>query len=286
MLISPQKKGIFSLTLCAFLWSTGGLFIKLIDWNPMVLGGFRSAIAALILWLVLFKLGNPIPLINRHTVITGLSLGCTCSLFVAANKLTTAANAIVLQSSNPIFVLLFCAIFKHERIVKRDLAVVSIVLIGIMLFFLDELSPGSLLGNFLALLSGVLLAVAFLFACDADSLHETMSGVLLGHLFSALFGLIFLPFFPPQLTYISVGAILFLGIFQLGIPYVLFSVGAHYCPPIAVSLISMLEPIFNPVWVALFLHEIPGPMAITGGIIVILTLALWCISNSKQAVID
>lgn len=284
MSISSQKKGILSLVVCACLWSTGGLFIKLISWNAMVLGGFRSAIAAGVLWVVLWKSGNPCPVINRHTLLTGFFLGSTCSLFVAANKLTTAANAIVLQSANPVFVLLFCALLKHERITKRDATVVAIVMGGVALFFLDELSPGGVLGNILALLSAVMLASAFVFACGSGSLHEGMSGVLFGHLFSALIGLPFVFIFPPQLSWTSVGSILFLGLFQLGIPYALFAVGTRYCPPIAVSLICMLEPIFNPVWVALFLHEIPGLPAIVGGVIVIVTLAFWCVDNSKRQV--
>ena len=284
MSISSQKKGILSLVVCACLWSTGGLFIKLISWNAMVLGGFRSAIAAGVLWVVLCKSGNPRPVINRHTLLTGFFLGSTCSLFVAANKLTTAANAIVLQSANPVFVLLFCALLKHERITKRDATVVAIVMGGVALFFLDELSPGGILGNILALLSAVMLASAFVFACGSGSLHEGMSGVLFWHLFSALVGLPFVFIFPPQLSWTSVGSILFLGLFQLGIPYALFAVGTRYCPPIAVSLICMLEPIFNPVWVALFLHEIPGLPAIVGGVIVIVTLALWCVDNSKKQV--
>ena len=284
MLISSQKKGILSLVVCACLWSTGGLFIKLISWNAMVLGGFRSAIAAGVLWVVLCKSGNPRPIVNRQTLLTGFFLGSTCSLFVAANKLTTAANAIVLQSANPVFVLLFCALLKHERITKRDATVVAIVMGGVALFFLDELSPGGILGNILALLSAVMLASAFVFACGSGSLHEGMSGVLFGHLFSALIGLPFVFIFPPQPSWTSIGAILFLGLFQLGIPYTLFAVGTRYCPPIAVSLICMLEPIFNPVWVALFLHEIPGLPAIAGGVIVIVTLALWCVGNSKKQV--
>lgn len=284
MSISSQKKGILSLVVCACLWSTGGLFIKLISWNAMVLGGFRSAIAAGVLWVVLWKSGNPRPVINRHTLLTGFFLGSTCSLFVAANKLTTAANAIVLQSANPVFVLLFCALLKHERITKRDATVVAIVMGGVALFFLDELSPGGVLGNILALLSAVTLASAFVFACGSGSLHEGMSGVLFGHLFSALIGLPFVFIFPPQLSWTSVGSILYLGLFQLGIPYALFAVGTRYCPPIAVSLICMLEPIFNPVWVALFLHEIPGLPAIVGGAIVIVTLAFWCVDNSKRQV--
>lgn len=282
MLISPQKKGILSLVICASLWSTGGLFIKLVSWNAMVLASARGAIATVILWLVLCRSGYPRPLINRQTLLTGFFLGGTCLLFVTANKLTTAANAIVLQSANPIFVLLFCALFKHERISKRDASVVAIVLGGVALFFLDELSPGSMLGNILALLSAVMLASAFVFACGSGSLHESMSGVLLGHLFSALIGLPFVFIFPPQLSATSVGAILFLGVFQLGIPYTLFAVGTRYCPPIAVSLICMLEPIFNPVWVAVFLHEIPGVAAISGGVIVIVTLAFWCVENARQ----
>lgn len=283
MLDASQKKGILSLVVCACLWSTGGLFIKLISWHPMVIGCFRSGIAAVILWIVLCKSGHPRPIVSRQTLLTGLFLGATCALFVTANKLTTAANAIVLQSANPIFVLLFCAVFKQERITRRNAAVVAIVMGGVALFFLDELSPGGLLGNVLALLSAITLACVFLYSCDSTSLHESMSGVLLGHLCSTLIGLPFMLFFPPQLSWGPVGAILFLGVFQLGIPYTLFAVGTRYCPPLAVSLISMLEPIFNPVWVALFLHEIPGLAAIAGGVIVIATLALWCVDNAKRA---
>ncbi len=282
MLMASQKKGILSLVICASLWSTGGLFIKLISWNALVLASFRGAIAAAVLWLVLCKSGYPRPLINRQTLLTGFFLSGACVLFVVANKLTTAANAIVLQSANPVFVLLFCALFKHERISRRDTLVVAIVMGGVALFFLDELSPGGLLGNILALLSAVMLASAFVFACGSGSMHESISGVLLGHLFSALIGLPFVFIFPPQFSAASAGAILFLGVFQLGIPYSLFAVGTRYCPPIAVSLICMLEPIFNPVWVAVFLHEIPGLAAISGGVIVIATLAFWCVGNARQ----
>ena len=272
------------MVICASLWSTAGLFIKLISWNAMVLGGLRGAIAATILWLVLWRLGHPIPAINRNTLLTGLFLGVTCSLFVMANKLTTAANAIMLQSANPVFVLLFTVIFKRVRITKRDMLVVTVVLMGVALFFLDELSPGNLLGNILALISASTIATAFFFACDAGSLYETMSGVLLGQLFSAAAGLPFIFIYPPDFTPTAVGAILFLGIFQLGIPYTLFAISARYCPPLAISLLGMLEPIFSPVWVALVLHEVPGPLPVAGGIVVIITLALWCSYNARHAV--
>ena len=278
-----RNKGILYLALCAALWSTAGVFIKLIDWNSLVIGGFRSAIAAAVLWIVLWRRGTPRPVWNRSTLLTGLCLGGTTALFVMANKLTTAANAIVLQSANPVFVLLFCAMGRGQRITRRDLTVVAVVMLGVVLFFVDDLSPGGLLGNTVALLSAVLLAAAFLFASSAASLHETMSGVLIGHLLSALIGVPFLFLEPPVFTPVSVGAILFLGVFQLGIPYVLFSYAARVCPPLAISLIGMLEPIFSPICVAIFVGEIPGPLALTGGVIVIITLCLWCACNARQA---
>ena len=278
-----RNKGILYLALCAALWSTAGVFIKLIDWNSLVIGGFRSAIAAAVLWIVLWRRGTPRPVWNRSTLLTGLCLGGTTALFVMANKLTTAANAIVLQSANPVFVLLFCAMGRGQRITRRDLTVVAVVMLGVVLFFVDDLSPGGLLGNTVALLSAVLLAAAFLCASSAASLHETMSGVLIGHLLSALIGVPFLFLEPPVFTPVSVGAILFLGVFQRGIPYVLFSYAARVCPPLAISLIGMLEPIFSPIWVAIFVGEIPGPLALTGGVIVIITLCLWCACNARQA---
>jgi len=205
----------------------------------------------------------------------------TCTLFVIANKLTTAANTIMLQSTNPIFVILFSAVFKNEKPSRRDLITSVMVLFGITLFFFDQLSFSGLLGNIIAVFSGVCFAAAFIFTCEAKNLHETMSGVLLGHLFSFVLSIPFLFIYPIVPTKESIGAILILGIFQLGLPYVLFSAGAAVCSPLAVSLLSMLEPIFNPVWVAIFLHEIPGPLALCGSAIVLATLTVWGILNSK-----
>ncbi|MEG2203936.1 MAG: DMT family transporter, partial [Oscillospiraceae bacterium] len=254
------------MAVCATLWSTAGVFIKLIPWHPLVIGSLRSAIAGAVLWCFLRHAGCLRPIVNAATLKTGVLLGCTMTLFVLANKLTTAANAIVLQSANPIFVLLFCSIWYHQRCSRRDLTVVGIVLLGVTLFFLDGLSLSGTIGNLLALCTAVLLAGAFLCASGADSLFETMSGVFLGHLVAALLGLPFLFLEPPVLSTTSVLSILFLGIFQLGIPYVLFSYAARVCQPLAISLIGMLEPIFSPVWVALFVHEIPGPLALFGGV--------------------
>lgn len=279
-----KQKGIFYLAVCAILWSTGGLFIKLIDWHPIAISGLRSLLAGLVLWSVMIYQKMPVPILNRNTISAGLSLATSVSLFVAANKLTTAANAIVLQSANPVFVLLFGAMFWKRKISRRELWVVGLVAVGISLFFLDDLSPGNLVGNLLGLASAVFLGTCFLLSTAAKNLHETMSGVLLAHGFTMLIAVPVLIQQPPQFTPIATGSLLFLGIVQLGIPYVFYSYGARYCSPLEISLLGMLEPLMNPIWVAIFVHEIPGPFSLLGGGIVLATLVVWCVGNSRRAV--
>ena len=275
------KKGNLSLVFCSLLWSTGGLFIKLIDWHPMVICGIRGAIAAAVIYLVLTKLGYKGLAIDKRCLFSAFFLGITCTLFVISNKMTTAANAIMLQSANPIFVIAFGAIFKKEKTSRRDIITAALVLFGVALFFFEQLSFSGLVGNMVALLSAVTIASAFMFTCEAKNLHESISGVVLGHAFSAVLSLPFFFIYPPSFSIQSVGAILFLGVFQLGIAYALFAVGASVCTPLAVSLLGMLEPVFNPIWVAIFLHEIPGTTALIGSVIVMATLTCWCILNSK-----
>ena len=277
-----KRQGMISLVFCSFMWSTGGLFIKLVNWHPMAICGIRGLIASIIIYMALLRLGHKMPLMDKRSLCSAFFLGITCNLFVIANKMTTAANAIMLQSTSPIFVILFSAVFKRNFPSKRDFTTSMLVLFGIMLFFFDQLTFTGLLGNLVALASGMLLAAAYIFTCEAKNVYESMSGVVLGHLFSFLLSIPFLFIYPIDYSSQSVTAILILGIVQLGIPYVLFSIGTAVCSPLAVSLLSMLEPMFNPVWVALFLHEIPGPLALCGSVIVIITLSCWCISGSKS----
>jgi drug/metabolite transporter (DMT)-like permease len=277
-----RRRGVAYLMACAFLWSTAGVFIKLIMWHPLVIASLRGAIAVVVLWAVLCLRGSPRLIVNRRTLITGVFLGSTTLLFVTVNKLTTAATAIVLQSSNPIFILLFFALVRRQGISRRDLTVVLITLAGMALFFFDSLSFSGILGGILGILSAITIAGAFISASESASLHETMSGVLLGHLLGALCGLPFLVLYPPVFDPVSTGALVFLGVFQLGIPYVLFSLGARSCTPLTISLIGMLEPIFNPIWAAIFLREIPGLPALLGGIIVIGALIFRCVAAARD----
>ena len=280
--MSDTAKGMLSVAACAILWSTAGVLIKLIPWNAMVIGSARSAIAAIVLWLTLWCNGCKKPVLNRQTALSGFFFGTTLLLFVLGNKLTAAANVIALQSSNPVFVLLYSAILFKQRIARRDMFVVGLTSMGIVLFFFEEFTFGGFIGNIVSLLSAVTLADGFLCATGARNYIETMSGVFWGFIISAMIGFPFFFLNPPIITYASVSAILFLGVFQLGLAYALFSYGARRCSPLAISLIVMLELVFSVVWVALFLKEFPSYFAIAGGLVIVLTVLTWCADNAMH----
>ena len=124
--------------LCAALWSIAGIFIKLIPWNAFAVAGMRSLVAGITIYISMRVMGYRYVL-NRKTLIAGFFSGCTYLCFVTANKLTTSANAIVLQFTSPVFIVLYSTLLFGEKIKKSDLTVVIFTLIGIALFFFDQL---------------------------------------------------------------------------------------------------------------------------------------------------
>lgn len=279
-----EKKAMLLMCLCAFLWSIGGLFIKLLPWHAAVICGLRSLIAAIIILVYMRFTGCRLALKNPLVWLSGLGLMGTMLLFVFANKLTTSANAIVLQSTSPLYIMVIGAVFLGARYSRRELVMVGIVMAGITLFFFDQLTPGGLLGNLLALLSGLTMALMYTASGRLPDDSSSMSALVVGHLGAALAGLPFILLSPPEITPLSVASILILGVFQLGIPYILYAIAVRRCSPLSCSLIGMIEPLFNPVWVFLVVGEAPGFFAFIGGIIVLTTVTLWSVSNAKQAV--
>lgn len=279
-----EKKAMLLMCLCAFLWSIGGLFIKLLPWHAAVICGLRSLIAAIIILVYMRVTGCRLALKSPLVWLSGLGLMGTMLLFVFANKLTTSANAIVLQSTSPLYIMIIAAVFLGARYSRRELVMVGIVMAGITLFFFDQLTPGGLLGNLLALLSGLTMALMYTASGRLPDDSSSMSALVVGHLGAALAGLPFILLSPPEITPLSVASILILGVFQLGIPYILYAIAVRRCSPLSCSLIGMIEPLFNPVWVFLVVGEAPGFFAFIGGIIVLTTVTLWSVSNAKQAV--
>lgn len=278
---TAQKKAMLLMALCACLWSISGIFIKWISWNPFLIAGGRSLISAMVLGG--FMLAARIRIsVCKFSLGAGISLAISFLCFVSANKLTTAANAIVLQYTSPIFILILSALFLKQKIRRRELAVVCVTAVGIVLFFLDQLSPGNIAGNLLGILAGLFLSIMFVLvglAGEDDSVR--MSGILFAHTLTALIGipagaLLTSSFSAPEVCFV-----LILGVFQLGIPYILYAIASRDCSPLACSLIGMLEPLLNPIWVLIFDGETPGFFACVGGVIVLAALTIWCVLESR-----
>ncbi len=275
-----KRVSMFLVMLCAAMWSIAGIFIKLIPWNSMVIASLRSLLAGLVAFT--YTRIAHIPLVfNKKSLLAGVALCSTMTLFVVANKLTTAANAIVLQFTAPIFIVVFSTIFLRKKSGKADVIAVGLTMVGISLFFFDQLTPGHLLGNCIALGAGMSFACYYM-SLGSCGLAERMSTIVTANALTFLIGLPFLFFTKPVFSATPVLCIILLGIVQLGIPYVMLGKGSEHCPPLACSLLGALEPLLNPVWVFLFDGERPGVFALVGGTVVIVTITVWCIYNNKK----
>lgn len=263
---SPALMGTLSMMACAFLWSMAGLFIKILDWNPFLIAGMRSLIAFFFLMMIVrsVRLIWSWPLVGA-----ALANAATMLLFVAANKTTTAANAIFLQYLAPVFTAILSVIILKEYIRREQLIALLLTPIGLALLFLDRLTVGQLLGNLLALTSAFTFALMFIFTRmqkDGDPLQSFMAS----HAVTALIALsiaIFLPL--PKFTPSALGSIFVLGILQIGLAAVFFSYGIKRVSAVTANLIALIEPVFNPVWVFMLLGEAPSAQAILGGALII-----------------
>ena len=260
----PQRRqAIIFLLIASVLWSLGGLLIKLIEWNALAIAGMRSAIAAIVL---LFYLRRPKFHWSATQVGGALAYACTVVLFVIANKLTTAANAILLQYAAPIYVALFGAWFLGEKASRLDWLTIFFVIGGMTLFFLDELSGGGWWGNIFAIISGISFAWLVLFLRKQKD-GSPFESVLLGNVIAALVGLPFMFESMPDAK--SSLGLLLLGVFQLGFSYIFYAAAIKHVSALEGILIPVLEPLLNPIWVFLLVGETPGRWAVVGGVLVL-----------------
>lgn len=278
--MKKENLAIIEMLICATLWSIAGIFIKLIPWNGFAVSGMRSLISgATIAVYMLFARHRFV--LSRKTFLAGVFSACVYTCFVCANKLTTAANAIVLQFTSPVFIVIFTALLYKTRIRKADAAVVTLTLLGIALFFFDQLKPGYILGNLVAIAAGVFMAGMFMTVGELEG-EQRFSGILIGQCLTFLVGLPFIIATTPVFTPTATISILILGVFQLGISYILYVKATRYCPPLACCLLGAMEPLLNPVWVMIFDGETPGIFALIGGVIVVVSITLWCIFGKEK----
>jgi len=259
----PHRRAVILLVAASVLWSLGGLLIKSVDWPSMAKAGARSAIACVIL---LIWSGRPKLTWRVSQIAAAVGYAGTVSLFVIANDTTTAANAIFVQYTAPIYVALFGRWFLGEPARRIDWICIVIALAGIALFFRDQFSSTGLIGIFASLASGVSFAVMVM-ALRKERDASPESALLLGNLITAIVGLPFAIGHPLPIA--QGGLLLALGVVQLGIPYILYSLAIRGVTALEAILVPMLEPILNPLWVALARHEVPGPWSLLGGALVL-----------------
>lgn len=265
--------GALEVALAAVSWSFAGVLSKSIPWSSVTQNGFRSLVAALL--LALARGGWRVKL-TRGNVLGALGVALTGVLFLWSTKLTTAANAIVLQYAMPAFVILFCWLFYRQRPTRFSLVIAACIMLGVVLCSWQGLAGGNPLGDVLAVLAGVTFALVFFCARmpGADSRDYSYLGMLLCAP-TALYG-----FFDPTMTPEPRHWLLATGLgFCLAGGYFFISKSMRRVSPVSAALLSNLEPILNPVWVFLFLGERPGPLTVVGAVVVLASATVYAIHD-------
>ena len=261
-----RSHALVLLILCAFFWSLGGVMIKKVQLHPMAIAGWRSAIAfiALMLWS-----RKPSFKFSLLQVGGAMAFAGNMFTFIAATKMTTAANAILLQYAAPAYVALFGIWFLKEHPRPADWLVIAVVIGGMALFFFDRLSFTGLLGNTMGVVAGITFAWLILFLRKQKESNPLMS-VILGNGITALIALpTLIQQFPSLHDWMW---IVFLGTIQTAVPYILYTTAIRHVTALDGVLVPVIEPLLNPAWALIFLGEVPGTWAMVGGGLILLAV--------------
>lgn len=278
--LSEHQKGILYVFTAALLWSSGGLFIKLISFSAMQLSFFRCSIAA-ITFALIFK--KQILLVNKLSIVNSCMYAVVLIAFVIATKTTTAANAIFLQATAPIYVLIFEPLINKSKYERINIITVVVCVSGMILFFVGKLEPGHFEGNLVALISGITFAAFFLGMKRNDQKYQ-QSSIFWGNILVAL---ICIPFLSSleMISFSDLWMVSFLGVFQIAVAYAFFASGLKRIFAVEASIISMVEPVLNPVWVLIGYGEIPSTYSILGGSIIIFAIVMRTLFSGSDIII-
>ncbi|MFL5404559.1 MAG: DMT family transporter [Myxococcales bacterium] len=293
---APPRSAVLSVVFAALLWSSGGLFIKIAPFGPLAVACGRALVTT-IFYLIVLR-----PNLRGARLVTGLVYAAMIVTFVSATKLTTAANAIFLQYTGPAYVLALSPFLLHEPFERLDAFCVAVSLAGMALFFVGKVEPGQFWGNVLGALSGIAYALTIILlrrdakggvtggAAVANGAGQravahgdAMPSTVLGNLIAALITLPFVTGDFARITAQGALVLVYLGVVQMGIAYLLLARGLRSVPAAEASLISMLEPTLNPVWVYLGTGERPGPWAVLGGAVVLAAVLLRALAKPAPA---
>ncbi|MEP7177234.1 MAG: DMT family transporter [Gemmatimonadales bacterium] len=280
------------LAVAAMLFSTGGAAIKATEFTGWQTASLRSGVAAVAILLLT-------PAARRgwsgRAVLVGFAYAACLTLFVLANRLTTAANTIFLQSTAPLYLLFLGPWLLKEPIRRQDVAFMAVVGLGLALFFVSAqapiaTAPAPMRGNILALVSGFFWALTVCglrwLGTGGEARGSAVAAVVSGNLTAFLVALpMALPLGTPGP--VDWAMVLYLGIFQIALAYVLVTAALRHIPALEASLILLIEPVLNPVWAWLFHGERPGSWALLGGAIILgaTTLRGWLDARSHRRVV-
>ena len=270
-----RRLGTAMVLAASLCFSTGGLLMKLIPWNPLAINGVRNAISSVVIGLYILATHHRIKF-NPTVLVGAISMAGVTTLYSIANKLTTAGNTIILQYTAPIWIVILMYLFFGKKPNRTALISILIVFVGILCFFLEGLSSGKWLGDLLALLSGVCYAGVFMLNSfeKGDALSSVFFGQLACGVFMSPFVLRETDFSAPVLL-----CVFLLGAVQVGLAYIFFTTGTKYTDPVTASIINALEPILNPVLVAVFYGEMLGKLSLVGAVIVICGIMYYNLRN-------
>lgn len=270
-----------SILLTALIWSTGGVVVKTADCSALVLTALRCLFANAVLILVFYR---QIQFTFSKVQVSGaLSYCLMACTYASATKLTTAANAVLLQYSAPVFVALLSWYFLKEKVTKQDWITVGCVLVGMILFFSHKLDAGSVAGNTLGLVSGISFAI-FVICSRLQKESSPVGAIVLGNLLAVLIGLPEMVLEPPSCDVWLSG--IYFGLVYGGLAFVFYTGAIVHVSAITAILIATVEPILNPVWVYFVVGEVPGFSTVVGGVLVIGAL-LWrnCLLDRKKRIL-
>lgn len=278
---SASRSPLLLVIAAAMLWSTGGLFIKWTSLSGLELSFGRSLLAAITVAIFTRHEGFGL---NRITALTSVLYAALLVLFVLATKQTTAANAIFLQYTAPVYLLIFEPLFYKEKFRSRDLIVVLACIGGMSLFFVGQLRPQDVIGNLLALASGLCFACYFLLLRHSKSRNvNRASSVIYGNL---LVVLICAPWGLPAVAHMTPHDFLtvsYLGVVQIGVAYTLFTAAmARGLRSLDAGIVGYIEPVLNPIWVFVILGERPSQWALVGGAIIVVAVVCHMLVEAKR----
>ena len=271
-----RRTAILEVLAASFCFSTGGLFMKLIPWNALAINGVRNLIACCVIGIYLLITKHKVKF-NLTVLLGAVSMAGVTTCYAIANKLTTAGNTIILQYTAPVWIMVLVYLFFGRKPNRTGVISLLIVFAGILCFFFEGLSTGKWLGDLIALISGIFYAGVFML--NSFEKGDALSSVFLGQMLCG----IFLSPLAMKETDFSLPVLLsvfFLGAVQVGLAYIFFTSGTKYIDPLTASIINALEPILNPVLVAVFYGERLGKLSLIGAAVVLCGILYY---NIKEA---